>query len=418
MSAITGNYESLIRKIRGSATGPDKLVRYFCLLCGKEHPESPRTRCTACDGALDAFYDLDQAAVPQSRQGPDPLQHYFSLLPLRDRASARWGGEGNTPCFEVPELAAALGIGRLFFKDESVNPTRSTKDRVASLCLSRFAELGVRELVLSSTGNTSTAYARAAGLFPGFTLHIFVGREFVNRLNYPDHPNVTTHVVDGEFVTAGKVAQRFARESGLFWEGGFFNLARREGLKLAYLEAFDQMPVEPDFVFQAVSSGMGLLGAFKGAVEYRELGRLSKVPAFMAVQQASCAPMAHAFGEGAERIAPHHVIRNPTGLAYAILRGDPTGTYPYIRDLCLQSGGRILAAEEDRIRRARQMLVDTAGVRVCFASATAFAGVLRAAETGALARDSVALVNLTGGDRPVAQMPMSTKTWTEEGAPV
>ncbi|MFY4719228.1 threonine synthase [Streptomyces sp. LaBMicrA B280] len=414
--SITANYESLIRKIRGSATGPDKVVRYFCLLCGREQPESPSTRCAACDGALDAFYDLDQAAVPETRQGPDPLQHYFSLLPLRDRASGRWGGEGNTPCFEVPELAAAIGVGRLFVKDESANPTRSTKDRVASLCLSRFAELGIHELVLSSTGNTSTAYARAAALFPGFRLHIFVGRAFVSRLNYPDHPNVTTHVVDGEFVMAGKVAQRFAREQGHFWEGGFFNLARREGLKLAYLEAFDQMPVEPDFVFQAVSSGMGLLGALKGAVEYRELGRLGKLPAFMAVQQASCAPMAHAFGEDAERIEPRHVIRNPQGLAYAILRGDPTATYPYIRDLCRNSGGQILAAEEDRIRRARRLLLDMAGVRGCFASATALAGVMRAAEDGTLTPDSVALVNLTGGDRPVAQVPASTTTWTEEGA--
>jgi threonine synthase len=415
MPAITGNYESLIRKIRGSATGPQKCIRFFCLLCGQEFAGPAVNRCTVCNGAVDAIYDLDQVTVPQTRQGPDPLQHYFSLLPLLDRGSLRWGGEGNTPCFEVPELAAAVGVRRLFFKDESANPTRSTKDRVASVGLSRFAELGIRELVLSSTGNTSTAYARAVQLIPGFRLHVFVGRDFVNRLNYPEHPRVTTHVVDGEFVAAGKVGERFARENGYFWEGGFFNLARREGLKLAYLEAYDEMPVEPDHVFQAVSSGMGLLGGFKGALEYRELGRLGKVPAFTAVQQASCAPMAHAFGEGAERIGAHHVIRNPKGLAYAILRGNPTGTYPYIRDLCLQSGGQILAVGDGRIRRAQELLAGTVGVRVCFASATALAGVMQATEAGSLRGDSVVLVNLTGADRPVAQVPVNTTTWTESG---
>ncbi|RAG82244.1 pyridoxal-5'-phosphate-dependent protein subunit beta [Streptacidiphilus pinicola] len=417
MSAITANYETLIRKIRGSAPGREKQVRFFCLLCGLEFTEPAFNRCTTCNGALDAFYDLDQVDIPTSRQGADPLQHYFDLLPVRERESLRWVGEGNTPCFEVSELAAQVGVGRLFFKDESANPSRSTKDRVASVGLSRFGELGIRELVLSSTGNTSTAYARAAGLLPGFRLHVFVGRDFVNRLNYADHPNITTHVVDGEFVAAGQVGERFAREHGHTWEGGFFNLSRREGLKLAYLEAFDAMPVEPDFVFQAVSSGMGLLGAFKGAVEYRELGRLSRLPAFMAVQQASCAPMARAWQDGAEQIAPHHVVRDPKGLAYAILRGNPTGTYPYIRDLCLQSGGQILSADEDRIRRAQQLLADSVGVRICFASATALAGVMRAAETGALSEDSVVLVNLTGGDRPVAQTPNVTTTWTvEEGA--
>jgi threonine synthase len=183
-------------------------------------------------------------------------------------------------------------------------------------------------------------------------------------------------------------------------------------LKVAYLEAFDEMPVEPDVVFQAVSSGMGLLGAYKGALEYRELGRLSRVPAFTAVQQASCAPMAQAFGEGATGIAAHHIVREPRGLAYAILRGNPTGTYPYIRDLCRNSGGQILAVSDERIRRAQQVLADTVGVRVCFASSTALAGAVLAAETGHLPEDSVVLVNLTGADRPVAQVPTSATTWT------
>ena len=97
-------------------------------------------------------------------------------------------------------------MGRLYFKDESVNPTRSTKDRIASIGLSRFAELGVSKLVIASTGNSSTAYARGAQLLPGFTVHIFIGRDFLNRLNYPDSPAVVTHVVDGEFVAAANSA--------------------------------------------------------------------------------------------------------------------------------------------------------------------------------------------------------------------
>jgi threonine synthase len=410
MADFIGNYESLSRKVRGSAADGVKAIRYFCILCETEFAEPTFNKCTECGGAIDAIYDLDQVRIPAERQGPDPLQHYFSLLPVRERARLHWVGEGNTPCFQAPELAASFGIGGLWFKNEAANPTSSTKDRIASVCLSRFDELGIRELVMSSTGNSSTAYARGVSLVPGFTLHVFVGRDFVDRLNYADHPRVLTHVVDGEFVTAGRVGERFAQDNGCFWEGGFFNLGRREGLKLAYLEAYDEMPVEPDFVFQAVSSGMGLVGAFKGAVEYRELGRLSKLPSFMAVQQASCAPMAHAFGEGAEQIAARHVVHDPKGLAPAILRGDPTGTYPYIRDLCLTSGGRILSAGEERIRHARRVLAEHVGVNVCFASATALAGVWEAAEAGLLTKDSTVLVNLTGADRPAAHGPSIGRT--------
>jgi threonine synthase len=415
MSAPTINYESLVRKTRGTAGGSEKLIKTACILCEAEIADPRLNRCPDCKGAVDTIYDLDQVELPAQRLTPNVLHHYFSLLPLHSKASAGWLGEGNTPCFEAPELAETLGIGRLYFKDESVNPTRSTKDRIASVGLSRFAELGIRELVLSSTGNSSTAYARGAQLRGGFSLNIFVGRDFVHRLNYPDHPAVTTHVVDGEFVAAGAIGQRYAKENHYFWEGGFFNLARREGLKLAYLEAFDAMPVQPDFVFQAVSSGMGLLGAYKGAIEYRELGRISRLPAFVAVQQETCAPMAHAFAEGAEAIAGHHIVRDPQGLAYAILRGDPTGSYPYIRDLCLQSGGRILAAAEKGIREAHALLAGV-GVRACFASATAFAGAVRAAREGVLGKDSVVLVNLTGTDRPAVQVPTKISTWSAKDA--
>ena len=215
---------------------------------------------------------------------------------------------------------------------------------------------------------------------------------------------------------AASEGQRYATKNDSFWEGGFFNLSRREGLKLAYLEAFDAMPVQPNHVFQAVSSGMGLLGAYKGAIEYRELGRLDRVPSFVAVQQESCSPMAHAFAEGAETIAERHIVREPKGVAYAILRGNPTASYPYIRDLCHQTSGCIEAVSEGEIRTAHRMLDEIMGVRYCFASAVAFAGAMKLAERGQLSTESVLLVNLTGTNRPVFPVPSQLQHSTSRSA--
>lgn len=398
------NYDRLIDKYRGAGGANGKFMQLACIVCCGEIADPTLIRCPDCGGATDVIYDLDRFEVEPSTS-PNVLHRYFSLLPFQLRESAFWLGEGNTPCFEVPALAAALGVGRLFFKDESANPTRTTKDRIASVGLSRFAELGIRRLSLSSTGNSSTAYARGVQLVSGFSLDIFVGRDFVERLNYSDHPAVTTHVVDGDFVTAASVGQRYASRNGGYWEGGFFNLSRREGLKLAYLEAFDAMPVQPDHVFQAVSSGMGLMGAYKGAIEYRSLGRLDRVPSFVAVQQESCSPMARAFSEQAEAIAERHIVNEPKGIAYAILRGNPSGSYPYIRDLCLRSGGSIEAVSEPEIRKAHRMLWETVGMQYCFASAAAFAGAIKVADSGRLTAESVLLVNLTGANRPVFPAP-------------
>lgn len=388
------HYEALMRDSSSIRRGSG--FSLACVVCGRWKDDGPANRCGECGGAVDAIHDLGSVSL---EKGHNPLQTYFDLLPLRSRDSAAWLGEGDTPCFPAEEFGRRVGLSRLVLKDESANPTLSTKDRIASVGLSRLAELGVKRFVMASTGNSSTSYARGVQLLDGVEMALFCGRRFRHRLNYPDHDAVSTYLVEGDFVSAGAAARRFADRTGAFFEGGFFNLARREGLKLAYLEAFDQMDAPPEYVFQAVSSGMGLLGAYKGALEYRFLGRLSALPRFVAVQQESCAPMAHAYHEGASAISERHVVREPHGIAEAILRGDPTRTYPYIRYVCDTTGGRILAVDESEIREARDLLEETEGVSVCYASATALAGTVRMRREGTLPPDAPVLVNLTGGVR-------------------
>ncbi|MFY7067650.1 threonine synthase [Nocardiopsis changdeensis] len=420
-------YETLMERAPATPGG----FTLMCVLCGDPSPDEAAHRCPTCDGAIDAVHDLASVSTAEGppQKGENPLQRYFDLLPVRDRNSLKWLGEGSTPCFTAEKLGERIGMSRIALKNESENPTRSTKDRIASVGLSRLAELGVRRFVMASTGNSSTAYAHGVQSLEGVELALFCGRRFRHRLNYPDHPSVTTYLVDGDFVEAGRAARRFALRTGAFTEGGFFNVARREGLKLAYLEAFDQMDAEPDHVFQAVSSGMGLLGAYKGALEYRLLGRLSRVPRFTAVQQAGCAPMARAYAEGAESIAPRHIVHDPKGPAEAILRGDPTRTYPYIREVCRSSGGRITSVSEAEINAARDLLEETEGLRVCHASATALAGAVKMRREGEIAADDVVLVNLTGGDRTgwatpervrnvPADWPQGPVSWEDAPVPV
>lgn len=391
------NYSDLLERYDGRiAFG----YRWCCILCGTEESDLLRYRCAACQGALDAIYDLSAVRISDDL---NPLRRYAGLLPLR--SEARWLGEGNTECIHAERLGRRIGLDALFLKDETANPTRSTKDRVASVALARFAELGVKRLALASTGNTSTAYARAARLRGDVELNIFAGHEFVHRLGYSDHPTVRTYVVDSGFDSAGAAAKQFAASGDVHFEGGFFNPSRREGLKLTYLEAFDQMPVAPRFVFQAISSGMGLVGAYKGAVEYRALGRLPRLPSFVAVQQASCAPMANAFADGVEEISERHIVANPRGIAEAILRGNPAPTYPYLNTICRSTGGSILSMTDEEIYHAHRLLEDTEGLRVCYASAATVAGVLAARQRGMISADQPVLVNLTGAVRPFAPRP-------------
>lgn len=376
-----------------------------CAICGEEHRFPDIFRCRLCRGPLDVFYNYSKTCLADHNRS---IERYFELLPIKSRENILSLGEGSTRCVRSRELGRLLGLENLYFKDETSNPTRSTKDRMAAVVLSFFLEHGVTEFVVASTGNSSTAFARAIQKHRTAKMHAFAATELFGQFNYPDDPLTPTYLIKGDFVEAGVSAKRFAEDKQITWESGFFNPMRREGLKLAYFEAYDAIPNGPDVVFQAISSGMGLLAAYKGALEYLALGRLSKLPIFLGVQQDSCAPMAQAFQGGYLQFPRSLVVHKPQGLATSILRGDPTETYPYIRFVTSSTGGGIESVSEEEICEARELLHSHEGINACYSSATAFAGLIKGRRTGAISSDAKVLVNLTGGIREQRVVPEKT----------
>jgi threonine synthase len=182
-------------------------------------------------------------------------------------------------------------------------------------------------------------------------------------------------------------------------ERGFFNPGRREGLKVAWLEAAEQVPRTIDWYVQAISSAMGVYGVYKGALQLHELGTIDRVPHLLCVQQETCAPMISAWVDGSERIRPEDIVKRPTGIAAAILRGDPTRAYPHVRRIVLESGGTMVAVTEEEIREARRLLEELEGIHPCFAASAALAGLAKAREQGDIDAEETVLVNLTGSER-------------------
>jgi threonine synthase len=186
-------------------------------------------------------------------------------------------------------------------------------------------------------------------------------------------------------------------------------------LKLAFLEASEQVSQPIDWYVQAVSSAMGVYGAYKGAKELLKLNRLQRLPRLLCVQQETCAPMAHAYADGSETIRPEHLVARPTGIAEAILRGDPTNAYPHVRRIVMESGGGFLIVSEAEIREARRKIEDCENISPCFSASAAVAGVLKRARDDASLRNSVVVVNLSGGDRPDTP-PSSKIEWIQKTA--
>jgi len=369
-----------------------------CLKCGANYDGVFQPFCAKCDGITDVAYDTEAVRL---RDSGNPYERFLDLLPVRD-ASLLPDDVTYTPMVHAKALGQRLGLPHLYLKDETRNATGTTKDRMAAIAMAYLYECGVRSFASSSTGNSSTGFCFALPRFPGMRLYIFTAENWRNRVQFADHPDIIHYVMRGAtFTEASDYSATFGKLNGLVSERGFFNLARREGLKLAYFEATDQIDGPIHWYVQAVSSAMGSLGTFKGAKELQAIGHIDTLPRLLCVQQETCAPAVRAWEDGSDSIRPEHVVAQPHGIAEAILRGDPRRSYPWVYQAVRESRGNLLAVSEAEIREARRMLLELEGIDCCFSASTAVAGLIKELARGGIPREDNIMVNLTGSDREV-----------------
>ena len=211
-------------------------------------------------------------------------------------------------------------------------------------------------------------------------------------------------------IEAIKFSREWERANGIPSEGGFFNLGRREGLKLAFLEAMDDIGGGFDWYLQGVSTAMGAYGAYKGALQYLRLGKIDHLPKLGLIQEHTCCPQVRAFREGCPEIQPHHIIRNPDGIADATLKGDPSDTYPYMYEVVRTCGGVFESVTAEVVLEARRQIFELEGVPACNASSRTIAGLKKLVAAGTVGPDERILANITGSDRDPA---LHTRQYTE-----
>jgi len=378
-----------------------------CVGCGARPSGAFPTSCSLCGGLIDVHYPLERIRL---RDSSNPYLRFFDLLPVKDAALLPDGAA--TPTIQARNLGRRVGLDRLFLKNETANPTGTTKDRMAAVALPFLYEAGVEHFCTSSTGNSSTAYAQAIGHIPAMKMEVFTADDFRDRVHYQPTVQVRHHILRGaSFVEAADYSVVYAKRRGLTAEGGFFNLGRREGLRLPWFEVSEQVPGPIDWYVQASSSAMGVYGIYKAAKEAVALGLSPRTPRLLCAQQMSCRPMVHAWDEGSETIQPHHIVNHPSGIAEAILRGNPTRAYPHIRAITIESGGTMVAVTEQEIRHAQALVYEDEGVKVCPAAGTAVASIIKLAAQRPELGNATILVNLTGSMRETSPVAPVDQLW-------
>ena len=149
-----------------------------CVRCGKEYEAVPNLTNCSCGGILDIVYDYDYIKAHftketlKNRVNPT-MWRYRELLPVEETTPDTPLRVGWSPLYEEPKLAEMLGLGRLWVKDDGINPTASLKDRASAMAVAKAHEAGAKIIACSSTGNAASSLAGNAAA-AGFKTYIFV----------------------------------------------------------------------------------------------------------------------------------------------------------------------------------------------------------------------------------------------------
>jgi threonine synthase len=377
------------------------LLGLRCRECGEPEDLGPSHVCSWCFGPLAVVYDEPAIAARISRgrieAGPASVWRYADLLPvLSDDPAARVDlGTGWGPLRPAPRLAARLGLGELWLKDDTRNPSGSFKDRVVTTALSAARAFGIDTIACASTGNLATSVAAHAAA-TGLRAYVFVPAD-LERSKIVGAAVHGAHVVavDGTYDDVNRLAAEVADARG--W--GFVNVNLRpyyaEGSRTIGFEIAEQLGWRlPDHVVLPVASGSMLTkvhAAFGELVRYGLVDEPALPPRISGAQATGCSPVAEAFERGSHDVRP----QRPDTIARSLAIGNPADGYYAVR-VAQDTGGIVGHVSDDEVVAGVRLLAETEGIFAETAGGVTVANLARFAAAGAVRRDEQVVAVISG----------------------
>jgi threonine synthase len=327
---------------------------------------------------------VDPVAGVEAGDRPWSLWRYRDALP---RLAGAVGGEVSLGEGLTPLLPAGEG---LWWKLDQVMPTRSFKDRGASVLLSLATSLGVRQVAVDSSGNAGIAVAAYAAR-AGMTAEVYLpASTSAAKRQVIESYGARVVAVPGDRAAAADAAQAAVAGGRVWYASHVYRAAFGHGVKTLAFELWEQLGGRaPGTVVVPAGNGTLVLGLWLGFGELVRAGRADRMPAIVAVQSERCAPLAG---------------RPPSSFGPTVAAGIAIASPPRageVRAAVVASGGRVVTVPEESLAPAVASLA-ARGVAVEATAATVWAawglgaGPVPARPRGVADRPPVVLV-LTGG---------------------
>ena len=332
-----------------------KLSHLECSKCGSRTEANAEAHLCTCGKPYFARYDLAQAARTLTHQNlltrPKNLWRYAEVLP---GCAPLTLGEGMTPLVPAERLGAAMGLKRLYVKDEALNPTGSFKARGMSVAVAQAKHLGAKTLAAPTAGNAGgalAAYAAAAGLGA-----VIVMPADTPAANVMECRAFGAKVIElnGLISDCGRyVAERKDHE-------GWYDIStlkepyRVEGKKTMGYELWEQFDGElPEVILYPTGGGVGLIGMCKAFDEMQEMGWIgAERPRMVVVQAAGCAPIVRAWEQKRDTAEP---IQHAATIASGLRVPGPLGDFLMLRMLRQTRGTAVSVTDEEMLHAGREL---------------------------------------------------------------
>ncbi|HEX6271111.1 MAG TPA: threonine synthase [Anaerolineales bacterium] len=391
----------------------NKFTGYRCSLCGEEYsPTEVTYTCPKDGGNLDVVLDYETIKSkykPEdilSRNDPS-LWRYLPLLPVSapPGEATPLHAAGGTPIFKLRSFGAHPGLGNLWLKDESRNPTASFKDRASAVVVARAQEIKAEVVVTASTGNAGAALAGMSAAI-GQKAVIFAPKsappaKVAQLLVY----GAQVILVNGTYDDAFELTIKAADEFGWYCRNTGYNPFTAEGKKTAAFEIWEwwqqvhrefhnQVSEEaehpPLTVFVSVGDGNIISGLHKGFKDLQQLDWMPRSPRIIGVQAKGSAAIANAFDADTEEIKP---VSAKT-IADSISVDLPRDGVRAVRAAKETDGTYITVSDKEILTAIADLGRD--GIFAEPAGATAYAGLIKAADSGIVGSEDPLLVLNTG----------------------
>src|SRR3984957_758932 len=397
-----------------------------CRECQRAFPAEALHVCDYCFGPLEVAYDYERIAASISREsiaaGPRSIWRYRDLLPVDDATPVDLGA-GFTPLIRADRLAAELGLGELWIKDDTANPTGSFKDRVVSVALTKARQLGFKEAAWDSNGNLANSVAAHAAR-AGMDSVVLIPHDLETaKVTMTSVYGGRVFAVQGSYDDVNRLCAELTSEQPSW---AFVNVNVRtyyaEGSKTLAFEVAEQLDWQaPDHVVVPIGSGSQLTKVAKGFEELWKVGLLDEEPSvrISGAQAAGCSPVATAFSEGTDAIRPV----KPDTIAKSLAIGNPADGW-YALDAIRKSGGSCASVPADELINGIRLLARTEGIFAETPGGVTIATLAKLAAQGVIRSDErvVALVTghglktveaLSGSVRPTATIEPTLKAFAE-----